>query len=110
MDGTNHSEDWSALCELASKESDPRKLLDLITKINRALEECHQRKENEEALLKADTVLLRAPASRTDFDRYAFPGLLPKMPGPTTEDMSALILPARDFVHDVTAWIFVRND
>lgn len=103
MEGTNHSDDWSALCELASKESDPRKLLDLITKINRALEEYHQRKENEEALPKADSVLLRAPASRTDFDRYAFPGQLPKMPAPTTEDMSALVLAARDLVKDATA-------
>jgi hypothetical protein len=36
---TNGSEDWRVLCELASKEKDPEKLIDLITKINQALEE-----------------------------------------------------------------------
>ena len=41
MKDTN--EDWSVLCDLASKEMDPKKLLDLITKINQALAEFHQR-------------------------------------------------------------------
>lgn len=36
-DTRNGSEDWLVLCELASKEADPKKLLDLITKINQAL-------------------------------------------------------------------------
>jgi hypothetical protein len=39
MKDINGSEDWRVLCELASKEEDPKKLLDLITKINQALEE-----------------------------------------------------------------------
>jgi len=39
MKNTNGEEDWRILCELASKEMDPKKLLDLITKINEALEE-----------------------------------------------------------------------
>jgi hypothetical protein len=43
MKDTNGSEDWRALCEQASKEKDPRKMLDLITKINQALEEFHQK-------------------------------------------------------------------
>ena len=74
MNDTNHSDDWRALCELASKESDPRKLLDLITKINRALAECHQRKHDEQTSLKVDTVLLPRPVSRTEFDCYSVPG------------------------------------
>jgi hypothetical protein len=41
MKDTNGSEHWRILCELASKEKDPEKLIDLITKINRALEEFH---------------------------------------------------------------------
>ncbi len=41
MKDTN--EDWSVLCDLASKEMDPKKLLDLITKINQALEELHHK-------------------------------------------------------------------
>jgi hypothetical protein len=43
MKDTNGSEDWRVLCELASKEKDPKKMLDLITKINQALEEFHHR-------------------------------------------------------------------
>lgn len=35
----NRSDDWRVLCELASKEMDPKKLLDLLTRINQALEE-----------------------------------------------------------------------
>lgn len=36
---SNGSENWRVLCELASKEKDPEKLLALITKINQALED-----------------------------------------------------------------------
>jgi hypothetical protein len=43
MKDTNGSEDWRVLCELASKEKDPKKMLDLITKINQALEEFHHK-------------------------------------------------------------------
>jgi hypothetical protein len=43
MKDTRRSEDWRALCELASRELDPEKLIDLITKINQALEECQQK-------------------------------------------------------------------
>jgi hypothetical protein len=43
MKDTNGQEDWLVLCELAAKEMDPKKLLDLITKINQALEEHHHK-------------------------------------------------------------------
>jgi hypothetical protein len=43
MKDTNGSEDWRVLCELASKEKDPKKMLDLITKINQALEDFHHK-------------------------------------------------------------------
>ena len=43
MKNTNASDDWRVLCELASKEKDPEKLIDLIVKINQALEESHQK-------------------------------------------------------------------
>ena len=43
MKNTNESDDWRVLCELASKEKDPEKLIDLIVKINQALEECQQK-------------------------------------------------------------------
>jgi hypothetical protein len=42
MKDANGSEDWRVLCELASKEKDPKKMIDLITKINQALEELHR--------------------------------------------------------------------
>lgn len=31
--------DWHALCELASKEKDPDKLMDLVKRLNQALDE-----------------------------------------------------------------------
>jgi len=43
MKDTNGSEDWRVLCALASKEIDPKKMIDLITKINQALEELHHK-------------------------------------------------------------------
>ena len=43
MKNTNTSDDWRVLCELASKEKDPEKLIDLILQINQALEESHQK-------------------------------------------------------------------
>jgi len=49
----DHSDDWRSLCELASKENDPRKLLDLITRINRALEETHRRSQQNQVAMKA---------------------------------------------------------
>ena len=32
-------EDWYVLCQLASKEQDPDKLLELVQRLNRALDE-----------------------------------------------------------------------
>jgi len=43
MRDTNGSEDWRVLCELASKEKDPERLIDLIMQINQALEKSHQK-------------------------------------------------------------------
>lgn len=74
MNDTNYSDDWRALCELASKEADPKKLLDLITNINRALEKRHQRKQDEQKSLKVVAVLLPRPARTTDRDSHSFPG------------------------------------
>jgi len=73
MKDTNHSDDWRSLCELASKESDPQKLLDLISKINRALEECRQPKQPEQVSLRVMPAATQA-SQGTDFDCYSFPG------------------------------------
>jgi hypothetical protein len=43
MKDTNGSQDWCVLCARASNEMNPKKPLDLITKINQALEECHHK-------------------------------------------------------------------
>lgn len=75
MEDTSRSDDWRSLCELASKETNPQILLELITRINRALKESHQRSRTGEASFKVDTVLV--PTSRTsqyDSDLYRFPG------------------------------------
>ena len=75
MKDTSRTDDWRSLCEQASTESDPQKLMELITRINRALEECHQRSRVEGASFKVDTVLLPiSNYSQYDFDLYRFPG------------------------------------
>jgi hypothetical protein len=74
MNDTNRSDDWRSLCELASKETDSQKLLDLISKINRALEERSRRAQTEQTSLMSDTVLLPTAAGRTDSAFYSFPG------------------------------------
>ena len=75
MKDTSRTDDWRSLCEQASKESDPQKLLELITKINSALEENQQRSRTDEVSLKVDTVLLpTSGSSQYDFDLYRFPG------------------------------------
>ena len=42
MNSTNGSEDWRVLCEMAAKEMDSDKLLDLVNKLNQALDEHNQ--------------------------------------------------------------------
>jgi hypothetical protein len=46
MTDTDRIQDWRVLCELASKEKDPKKLLDLVTKINQAIEESRQKQHD----------------------------------------------------------------
>jgi hypothetical protein len=46
MTNTNQTEDWRVLCELASKEKNPEKLIDLIMKINQALEDSRQKRHD----------------------------------------------------------------
>jgi hypothetical protein len=58
MTDTNRSDDWRVLCELASKEMDPKKLLDLITRINQALAEFRHKSRS---LLSANAHFSSAP-------------------------------------------------
>jgi hypothetical protein len=46
MTDTPRTEDWRVLCKLASKEEDPKTLIDLVMKINRALEESRQKRHD----------------------------------------------------------------
>lgn len=74
MEDTSRGDDWLSLCELASKEADPHKLLELITRINRALEESHRLSRTGEASVKVDTVLLPTNKSNQhSSDSYCFP-------------------------------------
>jgi hypothetical protein len=59
MKDTNQPDDWRSLCELASEEEDPQKLMELVSKISRALEKRHQRNQKQEASFKVDRVLLQ---------------------------------------------------
>lgn len=83
MKNTNGSDDWRVLCELASKERNPEKLLDLIVKINQVLEESHHRTERDQAAQKMptdrntqnDLDFCSLPTQRSlasDYDYYSF--------------------------------------
>jgi spore coat protein CotH len=39
MNDQKNPRDWHVLCELASKEKDPEKLMELVKKLNQALDE-----------------------------------------------------------------------
>ena len=56
MEDTSRGDAWLSLCELASKEPYPHKLLELITSINRALEDPDRMSRTGEASVKVDTV------------------------------------------------------
>lgn len=79
MKDVHGSHDWRALCELASQEQDPEKLLDLISKINQALEECNRQSRINRAPIKIEHVLV--PASMFDEPKVELPGVyLPLVP------------------------------
>jgi len=56
MNDPDRSDDWRALYELAAKEKDPQKLLSLISRISRALEECSQQGQKHAASIKITNV------------------------------------------------------
>ena len=72
MRDTNESEDWRVLCELASKEKDPEKLIDLIVKINQALEESHQKSRHHRTEIKIETILLPGESAPVDVNAYSY--------------------------------------
>ncbi len=79
MKDVHGSQDWHALCELASKEQDPEKLLELISKINQALEEWNRQSRIGRTPIKIKNVLL--PVSRFDEPKLESPGVyLPGVP------------------------------
>jgi hypothetical protein len=57
MKSTNTSDDWRVLCELASKEQDPERLVELVVKINQALEECHPESHGYRPEVNIETVV-----------------------------------------------------
>jgi|GraSoiStandDraft_23_1057293.scaffolds.fasta_scaffold800733_1 hypothetical protein len=63
MKDTNLPNDWRSLCELASKEKDPQKLLDLVSRISRTLEESNRPKQ-QEVQVRIDAAFLPIPAAR----------------------------------------------
>ena len=68
MNDTIRPDDWRSLCEQASKESDPQELMELLTRINRALGESLQRNRSDEASFTVVRVLLPT-SSRHASDR-----------------------------------------
>ena len=48
MHQPKNSADWRVLCELASKERDPAKLIELVRRLNQALDETFRRQRARE--------------------------------------------------------------
>jgi hypothetical protein len=55
MTHTTGLEEWRVLCEMASKEMDSDKLMDLVGRINCALDHCNQR--SHKAKIELATVI-----------------------------------------------------
>jgi hypothetical protein len=70
MKNTNGSDDWRVLCELASKEKDPETLIDLVVRLNQALEECTQ-KPRYQKTEKIEAVLLPGESAPVDANAYS---------------------------------------
>ena len=74
MKDTSRTDDWRLLCGQVSEESDPQKLLELIRKINCALQEYQGGSRPDELLFKVDTVLLPiSNSSQYEFGLCRFP-------------------------------------
>lgn len=78
MDDTNHlnDHDWRSLCEMAAKENDPQKLLDLVMRINQALEKRRARKEDKDKEVPDQTDVAPVASGRRDHHRFSFPAPL----------------------------------
>ncbi len=72
MKDTNRSDDWRVLCELASKEKDPEKLIGLIVKINNALEERNHKSRYHETEIQVETILLPGESAPVDANAYPY--------------------------------------
>jgi len=63
------TKDWRELSEAASREQDPKKLLELVEQLDKALEErentLKERKEKKEPLTNHDSNLYPFPTVRT---------------------------------------------
>jgi hypothetical protein len=53
---TEHKQEWMRLCELASKEQDPEKLMELVREITRLLEERETAIKARKSTSEADAV------------------------------------------------------
>ena len=72
MKDSHGSQNWRALCEMASQEQDPEKLLDLISKINQALDEWNRQSRADRTAIKIKSVVL--PAKMLDEPKLELPG------------------------------------
>lgn len=86
MKDKNRSDDWRVLCELASKEKDPEKLIELIVKINNALEERnHRSRYHETEIIEVETILLPGEGAPVDANAYPY-SVAPQLSQPAEYD------------------------
>ncbi len=88
MKDVHGSQDWRALCELASQEQDPEKLLDLISKINQALEEWNRQSRMDRSPIKIKNVMLPANMleEQKEEQRLELPGVYLPLVSPSEYD------------------------
>ncbi len=69
MKSANGSEDWRVLCEMASKEMDSDKLLELVAKINCVLDEHNKR--SKPGKIEIETIILPRTGNTADENHYS---------------------------------------
>ena len=72
MKDSNRSDDWRVLCELASKEEDPEKLIELIVKIDNALEERNHKSRYHETEIQVQTISLSGESAPIDANAHSY--------------------------------------
>ena len=72
MKDNPESGNWRVLCELASKEEDSEKLMELIGKVIQALDECNQKSRKQGSEAGIEIIAPPRRSTRADTNTYLY--------------------------------------